>query len=116
MQPVLGRGFQEGDDAPGANVVLLGHELWRDRYGSAPDIVGRTIRANTTQMTVIGVMPPKFGFPIREVLWCRCAWIRWRPRAAMGAKGAQLIALVMRVASARLDRAACARRAALAAT
>ena len=49
--------------------MLLGHELWRDRYGSAPDIVGRTIRANTTQMTVIGVMPPKFGFPIREVLW-----------------------------------------------
>ena len=69
VQPVLGRGFQEGDDAPGTNVVLLGHELWRDRYGSAPDIVGRTIRANTTQMTVIGVMPPKFGFPIREVLW-----------------------------------------------
>ena len=69
VQPLLGRGFQEGDDAPGANVVLLGHELWRDRYGSAPDIVGRTIRANITQMTVIGVMPPKFGFPIREVLW-----------------------------------------------
>ena len=69
VQPMLGRGFQEGDDAPGASVVLLGYELWRDRYGSAPDIVGRTIRANTTQMTVIGVMPPKFAFPIREQLW-----------------------------------------------
>ena len=66
---MLGRGFEAGDDGPGANVVLLGHELWRDRYGSAPDIVGRTIRANTTQLTVIGVMPPKFGFPIRKVLW-----------------------------------------------
>jgi predicted permease len=69
VKPMLGRGFEAGDDTPGANVVLLGDELWRDRYGSAPDIVGRTIRANTTQMTVIGVMPPKFGFPIREVLW-----------------------------------------------
>ncbi len=69
VQPMLGRGFQEGDDAPGASVVLLGYELWRERYGSAPDIVGRTIRANTTQMTVIGVMPPKFAFPIRESLW-----------------------------------------------
>ena len=36
VKPMLGRGFEEGDDAPGANVVLLGHELWRDRYGSAP--------------------------------------------------------------------------------
>ncbi len=69
VQPILGRGFQEGDDAPGASVVLLGYELWRDRYDSAPDIVGRTIRANTTQLTVIGVMPPKFAFPIRESLW-----------------------------------------------
>ena len=41
MQPVLGRGFREGDDRPGAEpVILLGHDLWRDRYGSAPDIVG----------------------------------------------------------------------------
>lgn len=70
VQPLLGRGFQAGDDLPGAgNVVLLGHDLWRDRYGSAPDIVGRAIRANGTQLSVIGVMPPKFAFPIRESLW-----------------------------------------------
>ena len=70
VQPMLGRGFEDGDDQPGAgNVVLLGQALWRDRYGSAPDIVGRTIRANGTQLTVIGVMPPEFAFPIREALW-----------------------------------------------
>jgi predicted permease len=69
VQPILGRGFQEGDDAPGAGVVLLGYELWRDRFGSAPDAVGRTIRANGAQMTVIGIMPPTFAFPIRESLW-----------------------------------------------
>ncbi|HJR61134.1 MAG TPA: ABC transporter permease [Vicinamibacterales bacterium] len=70
MQPVLGRGFREGDDRPGAEpIVLLGHALWRDRYGSAPDIVGKTIRANGVQHTVIGVMPPKFAFPILESLW-----------------------------------------------
>src|SRR5262245_1057472 len=70
VKPMLGRGLQDGDDQPGAgNVVLLGYGLWRDRYGSAPDIVGRTIRANGTQLTVIGVMPPEFAFPIRESLW-----------------------------------------------
>ena len=70
VQPILGRGFEPGDDQPGAgNIVLLGHALWRDRYGSAPDIVGRTIRANGIALTVIGVMPPEFAFPIRETLW-----------------------------------------------
>jgi putative ABC transport system permease protein len=69
-QPILGRGFREGDDRQGAEpVVLLGHDLWRDRFGSAPDIVGRTVRASGVQRTVIGVMPERFGFPIREVMW-----------------------------------------------
>ena len=44
---LLGRGFREGDDRTGAEpVVILGHDLWRDRYASSPDIVGKTIRAS----------------------------------------------------------------------
>jgi putative ABC transport system permease protein len=70
IQPVLGRGFREGDDRPGADpVILLGHDLWRDRYGSSPDIIGKPIRANGAQRTVIGVMPANFAFPLREVVW-----------------------------------------------
>jgi putative ABC transport system permease protein len=70
VAPLMGRGFRDGDDRPGAApVLLLGHDLWRDRYGSLPDIVGKTIRANGVNRTVIGVMPPRFAFPIREALW-----------------------------------------------
>jgi predicted permease len=70
VQPLLGRGFQAGDDKPGAPpVILLSHELWRDRFGSARDIVGRAIRANGVQREVIGVMPVQFAFPIREQVW-----------------------------------------------
>ena len=70
VQPILGRGFQEGDDRPGAPpVILLSHELWQDRFGGSPAVVGSTIRANGVQRTVIGVMPEKFAFPIREALW-----------------------------------------------
>jgi predicted permease len=70
VQPILGRGFQDGDDQPGRDrVLLLGHDLWRDRYASAPDIIGQTIRASGEQWTVIGVMPQKFAFPFRESLW-----------------------------------------------
>ena len=70
VQPILGRGFRDGDDEPGADsVVLLGHDLWRDRYGSASDIVGQTIRANGRQLAVIGVMPKEFAFPFNHSLW-----------------------------------------------
>ncbi len=70
VQPILGRGFREGDDRAGAEpVILIGHDLWRDRYGASPNLIGTAIRANGVHRTVIGVMPATFGFPIREALW-----------------------------------------------
>jgi predicted permease len=70
VRPYLGRGFQAGDDRPGAEpVILLGYDLWRERYSASPGVIGQSIRANGVQRTVIGVMPEKFAFPIRESLW-----------------------------------------------
>ena len=70
VQPMLGRGFRDGDDRTGADpVILLGYRLWQERFTSAPDIVGRAIRVNGAMRTVIGVMPENFAFPIREVAW-----------------------------------------------
>ena len=70
VQPLYGRGLRDGDDRIGGeSIVLLKHDLWRDQYGSSPDIIGKTIRANGVQRTVIGVMPENFAFPIRESLW-----------------------------------------------
>src|SRR5918993_1753154 len=70
VQAQIGRGFQDGDDLPGSPpIVLLGDDLWRDRYASNPSIVGTTIRANGVQRVVIGVMPAHFRFPIAQSLW-----------------------------------------------
>jgi putative ABC transport system permease protein len=70
VQPVLGRGFRVGDDrAGGEPIILLSFELWRDCYSSSPEIVGKAIKANGSARTVIGVMPEKFAFPIREAAW-----------------------------------------------
>ncbi len=70
VQPILGRGFREGDDRPNATpVILLGYGVWRERYESSPAVIGTTIRANGTVRTVIGVMPPTFAFPFREEAW-----------------------------------------------
>jgi putative ABC transport system permease protein len=70
QRPVLGRDFFPGDDRRGAvPVVILGHSLWRNRYGSDPNVLGRTIRVNGIPSVVIGVMPDDFSFPTRSRLW-----------------------------------------------
>jgi putative ABC transport system permease protein len=67
---LLGRTFREGEDAPGAEpVIVLGYALWRDRYAGDRNIVGKTVRANGEPMMVVGVMPEKFEFPIRQAVW-----------------------------------------------
>lgn len=70
VQPLLGRLFTEEDDRPGsAPVVVIGFNLWRDRFASDPGILGKTLRLNGQETTIIGVMPEGFQFPFREDLW-----------------------------------------------
>jgi len=62
-RPLLGRGFQAGDDAPGAEpMAVLSFELWRD-LGGAPSMIGSRVTLDGTARTVIGVMPRGFWFP-----------------------------------------------------
>jgi predicted permease len=57
----LGRTFSEGEDQPGRDrVVILGHELWARRFGSDPSVLGRIVRLNRENYTVVGVMPASF--------------------------------------------------------
>jgi len=70
VKPMLGRGFLPGEDAPGAEpVVLLGYGVWKSRYGGDPGVVGRRVRINSAPGTIIGVMPAGFGFPDSEEAW-----------------------------------------------
>ena len=69
-QPVLGRDFVDEDDREGAEpVVLLGHNVWQNRYGADPGVLGLTIRVNSLVGTVIGVMPPNMRFPSNTDVW-----------------------------------------------
>lgn len=62
VTPELGRTFQPGDDKIGQNhVVILSNQLWEQRFGSDPGIVGSTVRLDRETYTVIGVMPAKFN-------------------------------------------------------
>ncbi|HLE70367.1 MAG TPA: ABC transporter permease [Vicinamibacteria bacterium] len=54
-----GRVFTPEDGIPGnERVVLLGDGLWKRRFGADPDVVGRTLRVDGTEMTIVGVLPP----------------------------------------------------------
>ncbi len=63
VEPRLGRGFREDEDqAPGRDaVVVLGPDFWKHEFASDPGVIGRTIRLNGTDFTVIGVAPQTFS-------------------------------------------------------
>jgi predicted permease len=68
--PQIGRNFMEGEDTPQAEpVVLLSDHVWRDRYNRDPSVIGKTLRANGEQMTIVGVMPEGFQFPLEQDIW-----------------------------------------------
>ena len=65
-----GRVLSESDESPGAPpVVLLGHELWRERFDGDPRVVGRTVQLGANFATVVGVMPEGYAFPVSHELW-----------------------------------------------
>jgi predicted permease len=70
VAPSLGRDFSDADAVPGAPAVaLIGHRLWQTLFKSDPKLPGTTIRIDGKPTTIVGVLPPKFGFPESEEVW-----------------------------------------------
>ncbi len=60
----LGRIFTVADDQPaGRHVVVINDGLWKSRFGSNAQILGKTILLDGESYTVVGVTPPDFHFP-----------------------------------------------------
>ncbi len=65
--PAIGRGFIADEQTPGrGKVIVLSDRAWRSLVGSDPDIVGKQVTVNSVPHTVVGVMPPRFAFPIDD--------------------------------------------------
>jgi putative ABC transport system permease protein len=64
VRPLLGRNFRKGEDAPGADpVLLLTWEFWQRAYGGDAAVVGRKFEMNDRVHTVVGVLPPLPRYP-----------------------------------------------------
>jgi predicted permease len=65
VAPRLGRTFRPGDDAIGAEAVLvLSHEYWQAKFGGEAGVIGRMLRMNNRPHTVVGVLPPFPQYPV----------------------------------------------------
>jgi predicted permease len=73
-QPLVGRGFALGGDrAASEPVVLIGYNVWKNRYGAAPDVIGQSLRLNGQPATIVGVMPDRMRFPENTEIWAPLA-------------------------------------------
>jgi predicted permease len=112
VAPIAGRAFRDADCQPGAPaVVLIGYNVWTNQFKQDPAVIGRVVRLNGVPTTIIGVLPPKFGFPQTQDLWMP---LETTPAAKRG--GGSFIDVVGRlrdgvsVAQANVDMAAIAKR------
>jgi predicted permease len=62
VRPARGLGFGRGADRSPSNVLVavISDRLWRRRFGADPSAVGRSVRLNMHDFTVVGVLPPGF--------------------------------------------------------
>lgn len=66
VEAVAGRTLLPAEDTPGQQHVVVVGVLWQRRFGADPRLVGETLTLNGASYTVVGILPPRFFFPIRE--------------------------------------------------
>jgi predicted permease len=97
VRPLHGRTLSTADDPMGTpDVAVLGHGLWRRRYGADPTIVGRTIAIDGRPFQVVGVMPEHFRYPLNAELWIPQ---RFDERELTTQRGAQYLQVIGRLAN-----------------
>ena len=72
VPPVAGRTIQPTDIRPDGQVepvVVLSYRLWLRLFDGSPSAIGRTLRLNGRPHTIVGVMPPRFGWYGSEGFW-----------------------------------------------
>jgi putative ABC transport system permease protein len=113
VPPVVGRTIQPTDVRPDGQVepvVVLSHRLWLRLFEGNPSAIGQTLRLNGRPHTIIGVMPPRFGWYGNDGLWLPLSptrtdlggmnpIMRLKPGVSQKVAEAQLDALLKQIAT-----------------
>jgi putative ABC transport system permease protein len=85
--PLLGRTLEDRDFTATPRTVVIGHDLWRQRFGADPAVIGRTIQVSDMAVEIVGVMPPEFDLPTPEVQMWRPVYFgpQWQNPGSRGA-------------------------------
>lgn len=76
IRPVIGRGIDARDTVAGSDrVLLLSHDLWRQRFGADPAVIGRTVSLDSIERQIIGVLPEFPRLPRLEQLTAMRRWV-----------------------------------------
>ena len=103
VPPLMGRVITDADAAPGAtSVVVIGHDVWQQRFAGAHDVIGREMRLGREVHTVVGVMPAGFQFPSNFRYWVP---LRLRANAAVRNTGPEGVVFGRLSPGATLERA-----------
>ncbi len=99
VKPLLGRTFRDGEDALGAEPVLvLSHSYWQQKLGGDATVVGRTFEMNDRVHTVVGVLPPLPGYPDENDVYMPASACPFRSRpSTMENREARMLAAFARV-------------------
>jgi putative ABC transport system permease protein len=93
VTPLIGRGLLDADEKPGApGIVVLGYDVWQRAFEGRDDVVGSTVKLGSTPVTVVGVMPKEFRYPVSDH-----AWTPLQLRASYGALEGDPIAVIGRL-------------------
>src|SRR5262249_39176895 len=70
VEPAQGRHFLGEEDKPGsAPEAIIGYGLWGRGVCGDPGVIGRAVRIDDGSVTIVGVMPAGFSFPIKAEIW-----------------------------------------------
>ncbi|MFN2476878.1 MAG: ABC transporter permease [Chthoniobacterales bacterium] len=98
VQPMLGRAYTADDHMDGAPyVIILSHAFWQRGFGGDQNVIGREITLSGRRLTIVGVMPPGWKFPVDHERIDYLAPLEYLPAAQLQNRGGHFARVVGRL-------------------
>ena len=92
VEPLIGRTIAPAEQGPsGQRVLVISYGLWQRRFGGDKAVLGQTVSLDDEPFTIIGVMPPQFGFDVGQ------AWFPFPFDPAKGQRAARAFPTIARL-------------------